>query len=237
MVFETTGPLLKMCRRMKDIDQVVEFAAQSEPPVDFDYYIPLLSLPGVFGTSLETIPNQTPYLFADPADVERWRPHIARDGIRVGLVWAGTGTDPRRACPPGWFTPLTRLAGVHFYGLQKGIAAEQIEAEGLPKGMRMRNLGRDFEDFSDTAAVVAQLDVVISIDTSVAHLAGAMGKPLWLLLPDVPDWRWLMNRSDSPWYPTARLFRQSRPGDWQPVIQAVADELTALIDSVAAPSR
>jgi hypothetical protein len=185
----------------------------------------------VFKTDLGTIPNQIPYLSATAEDIERWRPRIRQEGFRVGLVWAGTSTDPRRACPPGWFAPLTRLKDVYFYGLQKGIAAEQIEVEGMPKGMRMVNLGQEFEDFSDTAAVIHQMDLVISIDTSVAHLAGAMGKPLWVLLPDIPDWRWLMNREDSPWYPTARLFRQPRPGDWQPVIQQVADELVSLLRS------
>ena len=229
VILETIKPLLSICRRMTSIDQVVEPQPDGRPAVGFDYYIPLLSLPALFGTNLETIPSQVPYLSTTEADLQRWRPRISEKGLRVGLVWAGTSTDPRRACPLGWFTPLTRLKNVHFYGLQKGIAAEQVEVDGLPEGMRMVNLGQEFEDFSDTAAVVDQMDLVISIDTSVAHLAGAMGKRLWVLLPDVPDWRWLLNRNDSPWYPSARLFRQIRPGDWQPVIQEIADALVELI--------
>ena len=229
LVLETIRPMVKLCRRIAAVDQVVEPNKEERPAIDFDYYIPLLSLPAVFNTTLDTIPNHIPYLSTTPEDLQRWRSRISQKGLRIGLVWAGTSTDPRRACPLAWFTPLTRLKNAFFYGLQKGIAAEQIEVEGLPQGMRLTNLGQEFEDFADTAAVIAQMDLVISIDTSVAHLAGAMGKPLWLLLPDIPDWRWLLDRSDSPWYPTARLFRQKRPGDWQPVIQSIADELIALI--------
>ena len=228
VIFETVKPLLSICHRLKSIDQVVELGPDGRPLVDFDYYIPLLSLPALFNTNLATIPSEVPYLSATKADLQRWRSRISPEGFRVGLVWAGTSTDPRRACPLGWFTPLTGLKGIHFYGLQKGIAAEQVEIEGMPDGMHMVNLGQEFEDFSDTAAVVEQMDLVISIDTSVAHLAGAMGKRLWVLLPDVPDWRWLLDRNDSPWYPTARLFRQTRPGDWQPVIQGIADALVEM---------
>jgi len=228
LILETIGPMVRLCRRIASVDQVVEPNPHGRPAVDFDYFIPLLSLPAIFNTTLDTIPNQIPYLSATPEDLERWRPRISPKGLRIGLVWAGTSTDPRRACPLAWFTPLTQLKNIHFYGLQKGIAAEQIEVEGLPKGMRLTNLGQEFEDFADTAAVVAQMDLVISIDTSVAHLAGAMGKPLWLLLPDIPDWRWLLDRNDTPWYPSAKLFRQKRPGEWQPVIQSIADDLVEL---------
>jgi len=233
VIFETISPMTALCKRMTAIDHVLAPPPGGKHQIDFDYYIPLLSLPRVFQTELDSIPNQVPYLHADPADVRRWQPRIRSDGLRIGLVWAGTATDPRRACPLGWFTPLTRIKDVHFYGLQKGISAEQIEVEGLPKGMRLINLGQAFQDFADTAAVVELLDLVISIDTSVAHLAGAMGKPVWILLPAVPDWRWLLDRGDSPWYPTARLFRQRQSGDWQPVIQELADELIARIRAAA----
>jgi hypothetical protein len=201
------------------------YSADSKPATEFDLYAPLLSLPRIFETTLSSIPETVPYLFADPHKTALWKPRLATQGLKVGMVWAGTDTDPRRACPLAFLKPLSDIAGIHLYGLQKGIAAEQIEVEGLPQGMTMTNFGQEFEDFSDTAAVVENLDLVISIDTSVAHLAGAMGKPIWMMLPYAADWRWFLERDDSPWYPTMRLFRQEKQGDWETVLQRITKEL------------
>lgn len=174
-----------------------------------DRFVPLLSLPGIFGTTVSSVPASIPYLFADPQRQARWRERMPGQGLRAGLVWAGNpghGNDRHRSCPLESLVPLLEVAGVKWFGLQKGEGAEQVE--GLPPTRRFVNLGPDLADFADTAAVVANLDLVVTVDTAVAHLAGAMGKPTWVLIPRVPDWRWLMDRADTPWYPTMRLFRR-----------------------------
>jgi ADP-heptose:LPS heptosyltransferase len=134
--------------------------------------------------------------------------------------------DRNRSCPLENFGALSEFPGVRLYGLQKGSAAAQ--ADKFSKGTAFDNLGEDFEDFADTAGAIANLDLVVSVDTSVAHLAGAMGKPVWVLLPFLPDWRWMMGREDSPWYPTMRLFRQQKRGDWATVFRSVSNELREL---------
>jgi len=225
VVFETRKALMDLFKNLPGMDDLVMFAPDGQPSTEFDLYVPLASLPGIFETTLENIPAEVPYLFADQEKIARWQERLSENGLRVGLVWAGTDTDPRRACHLKWLKTLSDIPGVYLYGLQKGIAAEQIEVEGLPQGMRMTNLGQEFEDFTDTAAVVENLDLVVSIDTSVAHLAGAMGKPVWLMLPYAADWRWFLNRDDSPWYPTMRLFRQPKARDWKSVGQQIAIEL------------
>ena len=225
VIFETRQALSGLFKNMPEIDELVMFSTDGQPAAEFDLYVPLASLPGTFETTLENIPAKVPYIVADQGKSLRWKGRLTVDGVKVGLVWAGTDTDPRRACSLKWLKSLSDIAGVHLYGLQKGIAAEQIEVEGLPEDMQMTNLGQDFEDFTDTAAAIDNLDLVISIDTSVAHLAGAMGKPVWLMLPYVADWRWFLNRDDSPWYPTMRLFRQPKPGDWRSVVQQIAVKL------------
>ncbi|MHC4105797.1 MAG: tetratricopeptide repeat protein, partial [Planctomycetota bacterium] len=228
IIFETRKSLISLFRCLPGIDELVPRPRQAPVAEDWDFFIPLLSLPGIFGTTLENIPTQVPYLFANTDKVALWKTRLAETGLKVGLVWAGTNMDPQRSCHPKWFKPLSDIPGIHLYGLQKGIPARQIEVEGLPEGMTMTNFGREFEDFSDTAAVIENLDLVISIDTSVAHLAGAMGKPVWVLLPHIPDWRWFLDREDSPWYPTMRLFRQNTRGNWEEVLKRVARQLQAL---------
>ena len=224
VIFETIKPLVKLLQNFDGVDELVEVADRDH--VDpIDYYVPLLSLPGIFQSKPDTIPATVPYLFADDNKVRQWKARLSENGFKVGIVWAGTITDPERSLPLAWFTPISQIPGLHLYGLQKGISAEQIEVEGLPDGMTITNFGQEFDDFSDTAAVIKNLDLVISIDTSVAHLAGGMGKPVWLLLPYVPDWRWLLNREDSPWYPTMRLFRQEKFGEWESVIRRITAEL------------
>ena len=199
----------------------------------FDFQVALMDLPSAFGTTLATIPATIPYLAADPADVARWTERIAsHGGLKVGLVWAGdthagraagAAVDRRRSLSLARLAPLATIAGVSFISLQKGEPASQ--AATPPDGMRLLDLTADLRDFSDTAALIANLDLVIAVDTAVAHLAGALGKPVWILSRYEGDWRWLNGREDSPWYPTARLFHQRAAGAWDEVVERVASAL------------
>ena len=210
------------------IDKVIEVGA---PLVEFDYYLNLMSLPRIFDLGLASIQGETPYLHAEP-DVEKcWAARLKIDDtLAVGLVWAGNpnrAADRHRSISLTTLAPLGEIAGVRLYALQKG--AREEEALRPPPGMEMENLGPELRDFRDTAAVLNQLDLVISVDTAVAHLAGALGKPVWLMLSDAPCWRWLRERDDSPWYPTMRLFRQSQQGDWGGVVEQVRRALQDVI--------
>ena len=204
--------------------------AKGAPLPNFDLHAPLLSLPGVLGTTLENIPAQVPYLSADPALVESWRRSIrATPGFKVGIAWQGSTTYPGdrfRSIPLACFTPLA-LAGVELISLQKGAGSEQAAelADRFPVTELGSSFDREHGPFMDTAALMKNLDLVITSDTSVAHLAGALGVPVWVALPFSPDWRWLLDREDSPWYPTMRLFRQTRFDHWPPVFERIADEL------------
>jgi ADP-heptose:LPS heptosyltransferase len=189
---------------------------------------------------LNSIPAKVPYVHPDPARAELWRQRLSGNSLRIGLVWGGSPTFPHerwRSIPLELFAPLTNIEGTTFYSLQMGQAASQVRELG--SRVRIVDLQDEQEDFADTAAIVANLGLVISIDTSVAHLAGAMGKPVWILLHKSPDWRWLLGREDSPWYPTARLFRQFTLGNWQDVVARVECELRALVakSDTDAPSR
>jgi tetratricopeptide (TPR) repeat protein len=229
LILETRRELMDLLREFPGVDEVVERPNDSESQAEADVCIPLLSLPLVFGTTLETIPAVVPYLWADPRKALNWRRRIEGPHFKVGLVWAGRPqhqNDRNRSCCIDLFAPLARNHGIRCFSLQKGPAAEQLMQSGLRKSIV--NLDPELEDFSDTAAVISQLDLVITVDTSVAHLAGAMGKPVWLLLPHIPDWRWMLEREDSPWYPTMRLFRQEKPGDWSGVFQRVQAALEML---------
>ncbi len=215
----------------------VDAAVESVGPDDFDAHVPLLSLPHRFGTTLETIPTTVPYLFADPARVANPSPRGGR--VDVGLVWAGnarTGEtrfrplDARRNVAMTTLAPLLDVPGVAFHGLQMGPAA--VEARGTAVVDAMAGVG----DFADTAAIVADLDLVITVDTAVAHLAGALGRPVWILSRRDACWRWLRNRPDSPWYPTARVFGQTTAGDWSDVVVRVRDALADFVARVT-PSR
>ena len=194
------------------------------PP--FDVHCPLMSLPLAFGTTLETIPAAVPYLHAPPERVAAWRTRLSTlNAPRVGLVWSGKPShknDHNRSIPLALLAPLLAQPGISFVSLQKDY--RESDSAALIRTPLAR-LDRALADFADTAGVIAALDLVIAVDTATAHLAGAMGKPLWLLLPAVGDWRWLQGRNDSPWYPTARLFRQRDIGDWPSVIRDVAREL------------
>jgi hypothetical protein len=178
---------------------------------------------------LHTIPCDVPYLHADAVKSEYWRQRLAQASFKVGIVWAGEPAhkeDKNRSCHVRHFLPLSKIPGVQLIGLQKGAAAEQVK--DMAGMITVMNLDGELNDFTDTAAVIDNLDLVISVDTAVLHLAGAMGKPAWAMLSSAPDWRWMLDRPDSPWYPTVRLFRQRSYGDWDDVCQRMAEELEKL---------
>jgi tetratricopeptide (TPR) repeat protein len=232
VIFETRQSLIPLLRGFPGIDRFV--VRSDKPPAgeNWDFHSPLLSLPRIFGTDLQTIPADVPYLKGENSKVAYWKSRIATEGIKVGIVWAGRPmhtNDRNRSCRLTQFYPLGKMPGIRLIGLQKGGAADQ--AQQMPVGISLTNYGREFGDFSDTAGLIENLDLVISVDTAVAHLAGAMGKPVWVLLPFVPDWRWMMDRSDSPWYPTMRLYRQKTRGDWRPVFQQIEKDLRRLADA------
>jgi hypothetical protein len=189
-----------------------------------------MSLPSILGTTLDSIPSDVPYLAAEPEAVARWRTRIGDRGFRVGIVWQG---NPRRREDRGrsirleHYLPLASVPGVRLISLQKDDGAEQLPAESP----NVETLGADFDagpdGFIDTAAAMMSLDLVISSDTAVAHLAGALGVPVWVALRAVPDWRWMTAGADCPWYPTMRLFRQTVRDDWAPVFAAMRDALAA----------
>jgi Tfp pilus assembly protein PilF len=191
----------------------------STAPPSFDVHCPLLSLPLAFGTRPETIPAATPYLHAPAKLISDWAERLkSARWPRIGLAWSGRPTHPNdhnRSIPLRALSPLFEM-DASFVSLQKDIRSS--DADVLQGSTVLLHFGDELKDFADTAALVSNLDLVISVDTSVAHLAGALGKPVWVLLPNLPDWRWLLDRADSPWYPTARLFRQDDAGLWDEVI-------------------
>lgn len=223
IIVECHPPLVKLLKTLKGIEKVV---AIGEELPEFDVYIPILSLPRIFQTNVETIPAQIPYL----TPLESVRVQLDKPGkfdLKVGIVWAGNPEHPsdrRRSCSPTYFRQLLNLPNIAFYSLQKGVKASEISQ--ISSSLSLIDLSNQINDFADTAAILAQLDLVITVDTAVAHLAGAIGKAVWVLLCYNSDWRWLIDREDTPWYPTMRLFRQNNPGNWQEVLERVAKTLT-----------
>jgi tetratricopeptide (TPR) repeat protein len=231
LVAERCGRVIVSCRPelhrlFQSTPEVAQWVAPGEPLPLFDAHCPLMSLPLALGTTVQTIPRSVPYLQVDSRAIERWRERLAHDpgGLKVGLAWAGSSAhknDRNRSLPLSLLAPWAQVQGVAFYSLQKGEAAGQ--AKDSPGGMNLIDWTEALGDFADTAALVANLDLVISVDTAVVHLAGALGRPVWVLAPFMPDWRWLLEREDSPWYPTVRLFRQKTAGRWDEVIERVAE--------------
>jgi hypothetical protein len=227
VILHVPRELVRLLRRMPDVVDVVPF--DDPAPTEFDVHAPLMSLPMLTSTTLKTIPANVPYLTSHRGASEEWERRLQQDGakLRVGLAWAGRPTHPndrQRSIPLESLAPLGDVdPGIVFYSLQKW---DPESAANRPPGrMNLVNAARELNDFADTAALVENLDLVIAADTAVVHLAGAMAKKVWLLLPASPDFRWLLEREDSPWYPTMRLFRQERWGDWGEVIERVAAEL------------
>ena len=211
-----------------------ELAQLEQPPPNCELHSALLSLSWAFQTTVETIPTNIPYLRANPQRVERWHQRLAGiEGFRVGISWQGNPRfcpDRARSIPLREFAALSRVGNVRLVSLQKNTGVEQLES--LAGQFDVVDLGTDFDAggaFMDTAAVMRNLDLVVTSDTAIAHLAGALGVPTWVVLQRVPDWRWMLDRSDSPWYPSMRLFRQERAGDWCEVLGRVASELAAVV--------
>jgi Flp pilus assembly protein TadD len=230
VVMEVPKPLVRLLRGLRGIDLAV---GPGESLPDFDLHCPMLSLPRAMGTTLASIPGAVPYLHDDPGEAAKWRVRLAASchpGLKVGLVWAG---DPRRALPhaaavdrrrsiaPDRLAPLFAVSGVNFLSLQRA-------GPKMPARFPLIDFMDEMADFADTAALIANLDLVISVDTAVAHLAAALGRRVWLLDRFDSCWRWLTGRRDSPWYPTLRLHRQQRPGEWEPVVAEVAHDLVRL---------
>jgi tetratricopeptide (TPR) repeat protein len=224
VVLEAPPPLTALFSRIEGVSSVV---GRGEKLPDFDCHCPLLSLPLAFKTGRATIPATVPYLSAREERVRAWRQRLPETGMRrVGIAWAGNANfkgDQTRSIGLARLSPLLAVPGVAFFSLQRELRAGDRDI--LRSNPHVTHMGDAVEDFSDTAAIMACLDLVISSDTSVAHLAGALGRPVWILLQYVADWRWLLDRQDSPWYPTARLFRQPALDGWESVIRQVGDAL------------
>lgn len=230
VILETSEPLVTI---MHTLPCAVTVVSRGQTLPEFDVYCPVMSLPLAFKTTVETIPAPMPYLFADPDKAEAWATRLgAKKKLRVGLVWSGGfrldlpeawGVNKRRNIPLALLS-LLNVSGVDFYSLQKGEeAVAQLKALQASEwdGPAIADFTEALKDFSDTAALIENLDLVISVDTSTAHLAAAMGKPVWLLNRFDTDWRWFRGRNDSPWYPTVRIFRQPEPGDWASIVREV----------------
>ena len=212
--------LRSLIQTMEGVDTVV---AEGEALPEIDYQIPLLSLPLAFDTTLETIPAQIPYFFPDQGRIDQWRARLgSREGkLRVGLAWAGNpkfAGDKERTCSIDKLSDLVESPDCVFYSLQKGNAAETADRLEIT-GQKLADYTSELNNFHDTAALIQALDLVITVDTVVAHLAGALAKPVWVMLPFSADWRWMTDGETTPWYPTMRLFRQSSPGEWHEVVQ------------------
>ncbi len=233
VIFECLPNLIRLLKDANGFDKIIEKNPSGKLSEKYDVHVPLLSLPRLFDTTLETIPSDVPYITADPDLIDQWRLRLNNDHkYKVGIVWAGNPDhtkDYSRSCSLSKFAILSKSSEVSLYSLQKGPAS--VEPDKKPYNEKIVNLGNETNDFTDTAAIIANLDLVISVDTVVAHLAGAIGKPVWTLLPFEPDWRWLLDREDSPWYPDMRLFRQSRSDDWTEVFTRVKQALSEEVDN------
>lgn len=229
------APIARLLSRARGVTRVF---VEGETLPSFDGWAPLMSLPHLLGTTLDTIPAPVPYLRAEPERVSKWAERLSgRPGLRVGLVWQGNPdprVDRRRSISLAQLAPLAAVPGVRLVSLQKGPGSEQLAELGPILGIENLEpeLDASPDAFLDTAAVMANLDLVVTVDTAAAHLAGALGRPVWVLLRNIAEWRWLLDRPDSPWYPTMRLFRQTandcESGAWRRVVESVAEELGAL---------
>jgi Flp pilus assembly protein TadD len=222
--------LLPLLGRCIGIDRLIPMGSHVH---GFDYHVPLLSLPAVLGTSLASVPSDVPYVFADESRTGAWREMLASlEGLRVGIGWRADPNGYRgaeRSVPLACFEALARVPGVHLVSLHKELeSGPSPEFELYEFGPKLDKEGGAFED---TAALMLGLELVVTCDTAIAHLAGGLGVPVWVALPKVPDWRWLMHRPDTPWYPTMRLYRQTKAGDWSGPFAAMARDLTRLVQS------
>jgi hypothetical protein len=236
VIAEVRPPLARLAASCPGVDEV---ALADRPPPAFDVQIPLLSLPRIFATDLSSIPADVPYLAAPGPPRPEVREALAgaRGDLKVGLVWAGNPSHPgdrQRSCPVDELAPLARVGGVALFGLQHGPRAADLER--LPAGS-VTDLSAWLGDLAHTAAILGELDLLVTVDTSAAHLAGALARPAWVLLSTAPDWRWLRDGEKTPWYPTLRLYRQRSPGDWGELAERVAAELAELAGGLSRRRR
>ena len=220
-----------LVRLMRTVNAEITVISNNDKAPDTDAHIPLLSLPFALGSTLETIPADCPYLSADEALTSKWRKISDKPVKSVGLVWSGNPhrqDDRMRSCPPELLHKLLCMKEIDFYSLQK---------EGIPNGFEgITDLGYHLTDFAETAALIKSLDIIVTVDTAMAHLAGALGRPVWVMLGNTADWRYFLERNDSPWYPQMRLFRQKKPGAWADLISDVAKALRDWASSQNRPS-
>jgi hypothetical protein len=235
VVVECQPPLLPLLATAGGIDALV---GRGSPLPVFDFQAPLLGLSGIFRTDFTNIPTAIPYLEARSELAEQWRNTLrsSSSAFRIGIAWQGNPgflDDWERSMPLAQFAPLAQVPGVQLISLQKGPGTEQLQVPSNAQfPLSTFALDESAGAFMDTAAIMKSLDLVICSDSAIPHLAGALGVPVWMALPFVPDWRWLLQREDSPWYPTMRLFRQSREGDWEDVFLRIAAELTKLLKAL-----
>jgi tetratricopeptide (TPR) repeat protein len=229
VTFLTDTRLLGLLRSLANEIEICD-ACTSERT--FDFQCALMSLPHRFGTDLTSIPSAVPYLRAEGDRIDHWRTQIGEHGFKIGIIWQGSPSHHQeRSVLLGVFFPLAKIPGVRLISLQRQQGIQQLAY--VPANVKIETLGAAFVDshdaFADTAAVISNLDLVITIDTSIAHLSAALGKLTWITLSYIADWRWLLDREDSPWYPTVRLFRQKRPNDWASAFSSIESELRKVV--------
>lgn len=212
LVVETRPALIQLLRQLPDIEEIVVRSRTDRPKTACDYCLPLASLPNRLAIDMDSIPADVPYIHPEPELVSQWAHRMSKGAFKIGLVWSGSNIDPKRRIDLGIIAPLAEFTDIGIYGLQK--YPDVSHAPVIEDHPWLDNLGPELNDFSDTAAAIANCDLIITMDTAVAHLAGAMGQPVWVFLPHLPDWRWFLDREDSPWYPSMRLFRQNQAGQW-----------------------
>jgi tetratricopeptide (TPR) repeat protein len=238
IIFLAQDPLLTLLKLCPYVDEVLPFSASGRA---FDYHVPLMTLPYLLKTTIDTVPDDVPYLYADPALVTYWAEQLKHDtNFKIGICWQGNANYSThflrtavaaKSIRLEKFAPLALLGGVSIYSLQKTTGEDQLK--NLPQGFILKQFDSSLDTqhgrFMDTVAVMKNLDLIITVDTSIAHCAGGLGIPVWVMLPKPPDWRWMLNRDDTPWYPTMRLFRQSNPDSWEDVFENIVQELTPIV--------
>jgi hypothetical protein len=233
VILEVQPPLKSLLRDLEDVSMVI---GRGEPIPHFDVHCPLMSLPLACGTTIDTSPSAFPYITVAKNAIEKSRPKLSARELKVGIAWAGNrdfGGDRDRSILLKNILAVTRIGGVKYFSLQKDL--RHGDDELLNANPHIVRIDKDINDFEDTAAIVMSLDLVISSDTAIVNLAGALARPVWVLLPLVCDWRWLLDRDETLWYPTARLFRQANKGDWTTVLDDVCIALKRLVDGWSAP--